>query len=88
MPTVANLICDFTECPRGDFSAHYDIEEWYDGKEATVNAHTNEVESCRYYYYQIPRDILNTVVQKLKANGVRFKIVWKDNFYNHYISFI
>ena len=78
MPTAANLICHFTGCPRGDFSTHYGIEEWYDGKEATVNAHTNEVESCRYYYYQIPRDILRGVVQKLKANGVRFKVVRQD----------
>jgi len=80
MTAAANLICHLTGRPRGDFSTHYDIEEWYDGKEATVNAYTNEVESCRYYYYQIPRDILNNVVQKLKANGVRFKVVRQDNF--------
>ena len=80
MPKAANLICHLTGRPRDDFSAHYDIDEWYDGNEATVNAYTNEVESCRYYYYQIPRDILNNVVQKLKANGVRFKVVRQDNF--------
>ena len=78
MTAAANLICQFTGRPRGDFSAHYDIDEWYDGNEATVNAYTNEVESCRYYYYQIPRDILNGVVQKLKANGVRFQIMRQD----------
>ena len=78
MPKAANLICHFTGYPRGDFSAHYGIEDYYDGQEATVNAYTNEVESCRYYYYQIPRDILNGVVQKLKANGVRFKVVRQD----------
>ena len=74
MPKVANLICQFRGRPRGDFSAHYDIEEWYDGKEATVNAHTNTVESCRYYYYQIPRDILRGVVRRFKVNGIRYKI--------------
>ena len=77
MPKAANLICHFRG-RRGDFSTHYDIDEWYDGQEATVNAYTNDVESCRYYYYQIPRDILNGVVQKLKANGVRFKVVRQD----------
>ena len=78
MPKAANLICQFTGRPRGDFSTHYDIDEWYDGQEATVNAYTNDVESCRYYYYQIPRDILRGAVRRFKANGVRFQIIRQD----------
>ena len=78
MTAAANLICHFTGRPRGDFSTHYGIDEWYDGNEATVNAYTNEVESCRYYYYQIPRDILRGAVRRFKANGVRCQIMRQD----------
>ena len=79
MPKAANLICHFRGRPRGDFSTHYDIEDWYDGHEATVNAHTNEVETLRYYYYRVPRDIFNVVIQRFKVDGVRFKILNAGN---------
>ena len=50
-----------------------------DGTELTVDAQTNKVDSVRFYYYKVPRSVLNDVARRLHADGVRFKILHRGN---------
>lgn len=53
------------------------IMEHYDGNEATINGR-GEVESVRYYYYDIPKNdaSLRKIIRRLQSeDGVTFKLL-------------
>jgi hypothetical protein len=70
----ANLVVQF-KTPQADIHEKLiAIMDYYDGHEATVYV-TGGLESIRYYWYDVPNNLLSDVATRLSAEGARFKIL-------------
>ena len=72
MTATMNLIIHITsanpEILRDKLRENDNFKNYYDGWECTVCKTTQRVFSTRYYYYDIPHDILGEMIRHLQIN--------------------
>ena len=78
IPHVVSLVCQFPKEPTDDIIGAYELTAWYSGAETTVRLGTNQIESYRLYFHNVPNKVLNDTVRRLHADGIQFKIIRKE----------
>ena len=70
----ANLVVQF-DSPKADIHERLiEIMDFYDGHESTLFAN-GELEFIRYFWCDVPNNLLSDVARRLGAEGAQFKIL-------------